>query len=267
MLLGPVDGSEGEWRALARPARRLRTGAVVDLPGGIAAVVVGEEPDGVRRVRLRAPEGDLNNDALREALTRAGRVPLPPYIREPLADPERYQTVYAREEGSVAAPTAGLHFTPGLLRLVRAYGVEVVPLVLHVGRGTFQPVEVEDVREHVMEEERFDIPEATARAVAAAHARGNRVIAVGTTATRALESAALGAGRVRPGPGATRLFIRPGFPFRVIHGLLTNFHLPRSTLLMLVSALMGRREALAVYREAVERGYRFYSFGDAMLIV
>src|SRR5690606_4986714 len=133
------------------------------------------------------------------------RVPLPPYIREPLTDPERYQTVYAREEGSVAAPTAGLHFTPDLLRRVRACGVDVVPLVLHVGRGTFQPVEVEDVREHVMEEERFDIPEGTARAVAAAHARGNRVIAVGTTATRALESAALGAGRVRPGPGTTRL--------------------------------------------------------------
>src|SRR5690606_9307268 len=155
LLLGPVDGALGEWRALARPARRLRTGALVDLPGSVVAEVVGEEPDGVRRVRLRVTDGDPEAGALQEALARAGGVPLPPSIPKPLAHPERYQTVYAREEGSVAAPTAGLHFTPGLLRLIRAYGVEVAPLVLHVGRGTFQPVEVEDVREHAMEEERF----------------------------------------------------------------------------------------------------------------
>lgn len=261
LLLESRPSPEGVWRALARPARRLRAGAVIHFAAGLVAEVVGEEAAGVRRVRFQSQR------PLSEALEEAGQVPLPPYIRVPLHDPERYQTVYARERGSVAAPTAGLHFTPGLLQALRCYGVEVVPLILHVGRGTFQPVETEDVRQHRMEEETYQIPVRTAQAIAAARARGRRVVAVGTTVARALESAAVGPGQVQPGEGRTALFITPGFRFRVLQGLVTNFHLPKSTLLMLVSAFLGRRRTLALYEEAVRKGYRFYSFGDAMLIL
>lgn len=261
LLLRPEGREERIWRVLARPARRMRSGQWVVFSPELEGEVLAEEAEGIRIVRLhsRLP--------LREALQRCGRVPLPPYIRRPLAEPERYQTVYARQEGSVAAPTAGLHFTPGLLQALRLRGIQVASLTLHVGLGTFRPVEVEQVDQHRMDSEFFQIPEATAAAIAHARSRGGRVVAVGTTVTRALESAAAGPGRVRAGEGWTSLFIRPGFSFQVVQGLLTNFHLPRSTLLMLVSAFLGRRRTLELYREAVRRRYRFYSFGDAMLIL
>jgi S-adenosylmethionine:tRNA ribosyltransferase-isomerase len=266
------------WEAMVRPGRRLRPGAVVDVvpgfrvriedplraePGG-ARPGAGRQPVALRRVRLLL-------DALEPAaaLERHGHVPLPPYIRradEP-SDRKRYQTVYAREPGSVAAPTAGLHFTPELLARLAERGIERAELVLHVGPGTFRPVEVQDVREHRVDPERFTIPEETAEAVDRARAEGRRVVAVGTTATRALESALDDAGRMRAGESETDLVIVPGFPFRVAGALVTNFHLPRSSLLLLVSAFAGRERVLAAYAEAVRLRYRFYSYGDAMLVV
>jgi S-adenosylmethionine:tRNA ribosyltransferase-isomerase len=202
------------------------------------------------------------------AVERHGHVPLPPYIHRPdrPSDRERYQTVYARETGSVAAPTAGLHFTPDLLERLRARGVERAELVLHVGPGTFRPVAARDVREHRVDPERFTIPEEAAAAVDHARAEGRRIVAVGTTATRALESAVDDAGRIRPGDGETELVIVSGFRFRATDALVTNFHLPRSSLLLLVSAFAGRGRVLAAYAEAVRLRYRFYSYGDAMLV-
>jgi S-adenosylmethionine:tRNA ribosyltransferase-isomerase len=255
------------WEAMVRPGRRLRPGAVVDVAPGLRVRVEEPAPAGaaspLRRVRLLLD--GLDADA---ALERHGHVPLPPYIRRPdePADRERYQTVYARERGSVAAPTAGLHFTRELLERLRARGVELADLVLHVGPGTFRPVEVDDVRAHRVDPERFTIPAETVAAVERARAEGRRVVAVGTTVTRALESALDAAGRLRPGEGETDLVIVPGFPFRVVHTLVTNFHLPRSSLLLLVSAFAGRERVLAAYAEAVRERYRFYSYGDAMLV-
>jgi S-adenosylmethionine:tRNA ribosyltransferase-isomerase len=204
-------------------------------------------------------------------LDRLGHVPLPPYIKRPddPADRERYQTVYARQPGAIAAPTAGLHLTEELLDAVRARGAAVAAITLHVGIGTFKPVTAELVHEHRMERERYEIPAAAAEAVFRTRRAGGRVVAVGTTVVRALEGAAdaagLDDGTVPAGAGATELYITPGFPFRVVDALLTNFHLPRSTLLMLVAAFAGRERVLAAYREAIEGGYRFYSYGDAML--
>jgi S-adenosylmethionine:tRNA ribosyltransferase-isomerase len=209
--------------------------------------------------------GDGDFDA---ALDRVGHVPLPPYIRRAdlPADRSAYQTVYAAVRGAVAAPTAGLHFTPGLLSRLRAKGVVIVPITLHVGYGTFAPVRVEDIREHRMHAERFTLPAATAAAVNAVRDRGKRVVAVGTTAVRTLEFAADEAGSVGAGGGYCDLFIYPGFRFKVVEAMITNFHLPQSTLLMLVSAFAGRENILNAYREAVRQRYRFYSYGDAMLI-
>jgi len=234
-------------------------GPGVRAPSPVADVA----PSALRRVRLVFDE--LSEEA---ALERHGHVPLPPYIRraDALSDRARYQTVYAREGGSVAAPTAGLHFTRALLERLEERGIERVELVLHVGPGTFRPVEVEDVRAHRVLPERYDIPEATAGAVDRARAEGRRVIAVGTTATRALESALGPEGRLRAGEGETSLVIVPGFPFRAVDGLVTNFHLPRSSLLLLVGAFGGRERVLQAYAEAVRQGYRFYSYGDAMLL-
>lgn len=233
------------------------------------------EPAGVSlRVAAVAARGGIAAiDApspVRALLDASGRIPLPPYIRRDggaahALDAERYQTVYARAEGAVAAPTAGLHFTGGLLAALEGQGVEVVRLTLHVGPGTFRPVKTDDVRLHDVGEERFDVPGATADAVNLAIGEGRRVVAVGTTAVRALETAGA-SGRVEPGEGATRLLIVPGFRFRAVSAMVTNFHLPGSSLLLLVSALAGRRRVLAAYREAVRTGYRFYSYGDAMLI-
>ena len=254
------------WEALARPARRCGRGARIALGGGAAhAVVAGEDADGVRVVTFESPW------PVRELLERHGLPPLPPYIARHAApspaDRERYQTVYARAEGSVAAPTAGLHFTPGVLDRIRARGVEVHPLTLHVGPGTFRPVKSPSIEAHRMEGEAVSIPAGTAVAVNRARAAGRRVLAVGTTTTRSLEWAAGPDGVVAPGSGCADLFIHPPYAFRVVDALLTNFHLPRSTLLMLVAALGGRELVLAAYRHAVAAGYRFYSYGDAMLVV
>ncbi|EKP93960.1 tRNA preQ1(34) S-adenosylmethionine ribosyltransferase-isomerase QueA [Thermaerobacter subterraneus] len=263
LLLQPLDG--GRWLALARPGRRVRPGTeVVCGEERPLRVYVEEARDsGERVIRLEPPPGETVD----ETLHRLGRVPLPPYIRAELEDPERYQTVYAREEGSVAAPTAGLHFTPELLKRLQDQGVRIAYLTLHVGVGTFRPVTAERVEEHQMHAEFYRVEPAAAEAINAARAAGGRVIAVGTTVTRTLETVAAAGGTVRPGSGWTDLFIYPGYRFKAIDGLITNFHLPRSTLIMLVAALLGKEQTLAAYREAVARRYRFFSFGDAMLIL
>jgi S-adenosylmethionine:tRNA ribosyltransferase-isomerase len=262
LLIRRVAGDE--WEALVRPGRRLRPGDRVEIAPGAAVGIESEAegPDGRRRVRLLFEGGA-------DALEGLGHVPLPPYIRRPdrPEDRERYQTTYAREPGSVAAPTAGLHFTPGLLGELRSRGIDVAELVLHVGPGTFKPVTVDDVAQHTVAPEPFVLPAETAEAIASARARGGRVVSVGTTTTRVLESAACGEGRVRGGAGDTHLVIVPGFSFRVVDALITNFHLPRSSLLLLVSAFAGRERVLSAYASALASGYRFYSYGDAMLIL
>jgi S-adenosylmethionine:tRNA ribosyltransferase-isomerase len=259
--------TEQVWEALMHPGQKLKPGARVTFDGPI--VVHGEVLErhffGRRLIRLWTDDGS----PLDEAVDAIGHVPLPPYIKrdDSVLDRDRYQTVFARERGSVAAPTAGLHFSTDLVDAIEARGVEIVRLTLHVGYGTFQPVRVERVEEHTIEQERYDVSEAAAAAVNRALDEDRRIIAVGTTSTRTLEAAArAGRGRLLPGAGATDLFMYPGFEFRVIKGLLTNFHLPQSSLLMLVSAFAGRERVLAAYREAVAARYRFYSYGDAMLI-
>jgi S-adenosylmethionine:tRNA ribosyltransferase-isomerase len=221
--------------------------------------VIDKQDDGRHTIELDAE--------IEPRLAALGHVPLPPYIAraDRADDTERYQTVWAREPGAIAAPTAGLHFSVELLAALRAAGIERAAVTLHVGIGTFKPVTAELVHEHRMEPERYEIPAATAEAIARTRARGGRIVAVGTTVVRTLESAAAADGEVRAASGRTGLFITPGFRFRVVDLLLTNFHLPRSTLLMLVSAFAGRERVLAAYREAIARGYRFYSYGDAML--
>ncbi|WP_117237014.1 tRNA preQ1(34) S-adenosylmethionine ribosyltransferase-isomerase QueA [Thermus sediminis] len=259
------EKAPGLWEALLGPARRAPVGTELlflspkDLEPvpGLKAEVVGVEEDGVRLLRF---QGDLLAH-----LEEVGEVPLPPYIKAQIPL-ERYQTVYAKRPGSVAAPTAGLHFTPELLARLRGMGVELHFLTLHVGPGTFRPVKG-DPEGHEMHPEPYEIPEATALAVNRARGEGRRVVAVGTTVVRALESAYREGEGVVPGEGETRLFIRPPYAFRVIDGLFTNFHLPRSTLLMLVAAFLGRERTLEAYRLAVAEGYRFYSLGDAMLIL
>lgn len=261
LLLTP-HADVGCWTALVRPGSKLKVGRTVSIAPELEIEVVDVRTSGERVVRLRT---DLDLD---EAIDRFGHIPLPPYIEradEPV-DSERYQTVYAAERGSVAAPTAGLHFTESLLDEIRGSGVTVAPVTLHVGVGTFRPMEVDDPAHHDMHAERYSVPQATVDAVQAAKAKGGRVWAVGTTAVRTLESATDADGTLLPGSGETRLFIRPGFDFRVVDGLVTNFHLPRSTLLMLVSALRGYAPVMAAYREAVAEGYRFYSYGDAMVL-
>lgn len=253
----------GERQALALLGgrRKPKPGSALALEGG-AVLRVGERRSVFWELSYEGP------GSLLECLERFGAVPLPPYLgREADArDRERYQTIFAREPGAVAAPTAGLHFDQALLRALREHGVEQATLTLHVGAGTFLPVREEDPTRHRMHSERYRIPPALVEAVERCRARQGRVVAVGTTVVRALESAALD-GRLRPGEGDTDLFIAPGFAFRVVDALFTNFHLPRSTLLMLVSAFAGRERVLAAYRHAVHARYRFYSYGDAMLIV
>lgn len=256
------------WECLARPASHLKPGKTVTFGDGELVATI-EEKSGGGRVTARlvaAGEGTVLDRV--EAL---GETPLPPYIERPdgpdAADRDRYQTVYAKETGAVAAPTAGLHFTPALFEALAERGVEVCDLVLHVGPGTFRPLKSDRISEHRMDAEPYSIPEETAAAVTAAKREGRRVVAVGTTVTRALEAAADEDGSVPAGSGETALFIRPPYRFRVVDGLVTNFHLPRSTLLMLVSALAGRERVLGAYREAVGNGYRFYSYGDAMLLL
>ena len=260
LLIHPAAGDR--WVAIGKPGSALRPGKRVQIgpEAWIESVALLEE--GFREVRF---VGITADDAMRQA----GRLPLPPYIaRAPgPADETRYQTVYAEREGSVAAPTAGLHFTPALLERLAAGGVEIARIDLEVGPGTFKPVEVEDPAAHPMHRVRFEIPGATAEAVERLRARGGRLWAVGTTVVRALESAATEAGGVRAGMGETSLLITPGYRFRVVDRLLTNFHLPRSTLLMLVAAFGGYDLVLAAYRHAVAARYRFYSYGDAMVLL
>jgi S-adenosylmethionine:tRNA ribosyltransferase-isomerase len=257
------------WSALMHPGQKLKPGAVVRFEGDagvLMAEVLERRFHGRRTVRLWSESGG-DPDALVDAL---GHVPLPPYIKRPdtPADRERYQTIFATARGSVAAPTAGLHFTPDLVARLAARGVARAEVTLHVGYGTFKPVRAEDVESHVVDPEEYGIDPATASAVNAALAGDRRVVAVGTTTTRALEDAALhGGGTLRPGRAAASLFIFPGFRFQVVRALLTNFHLPRSSLLMLVCAFAGRDFVLSAYRQAVARRYRFYSYGDAMLIL
>jgi S-adenosylmethionine:tRNA ribosyltransferase-isomerase len=257
--------SDELWDALLRPGRRLRAGDIVEVSSDLAvAVEPGTASDGTRRVRLLAPGHDP-----KAALERHGHIPLPPYIRrdDRAADRERYQTVYARESGSVAAPTAGLHFTPRVFAELDARGIGRAEIVLHVGPGTFRPVQVDDVRAHTVDPEPWVIPEETAAAIERTRARGGRIIAAGTTTTRVLESRAAETGCVTAGAGETSLVIVPGHRFRAVDALLTNFHLPRSSLLLLVSAFAGRERVLAAYADAIARGYRFYSYGDAMLVI
>jgi S-adenosylmethionine:tRNA ribosyltransferase-isomerase len=257
------------WEALMHPGQKLHPGARVVFTGAghvLRGEVVAQHFHGRRTIRLWSDGGE-DVDAVVDAI---GHVPLPPYIHRPdeERDRERYQTVYAKSRGSVAAPTAGLHLTERLLGELRQREVERADITLHVGYGTFQPVRVDQVEDHRVEPEWFEIDETAASAIDAALQSGRRVVAVGTTTTRALESAGQsGDGRVLAGAGMTSAFIHPGFRFRVVGGLLTNFHLPRSSLLMLVCAFAGREPVLAAYREAVARGYRFYSYGDAMLII
>ena len=251
------------WEVLVRPGRRARPGTVLLFGGGLLRGTVLESTEvGGRVIRFECRE------PFDQVLERVGRMPLPPYIRKYPADPRRYQTVYAEKEGSVAAPTAGLHFTGDLLDRIKAAGVKVATVLLHVGLGTFRPVSSETVEEHRMHQEFYQITPETAAVIndAARDPRG-RVIAVGTTTVRCLESGAEGPGLVRAGSGQTDIFIYPGYEFKVVEGLVTNFHLPRSTLIMMVSAFAGRERILRAYREAVEREYRFFSFGDAMLII
>jgi S-adenosylmethionine:tRNA ribosyltransferase-isomerase len=242
----------------------LRVGQTALFGEGDEALVgtaVAVEPDGLRIIQF-----DRSGDALHDAIWRIGEMPTPPYVHEHLGDPDRYQTVYARAEGSVAAPTAGLHFTPALLDELRERGHALEFVTLHVGLGTFQPVKVESIAEHRMHFERCEVSPEVAARLTAAKRTGRRIVAVGTTAARTLESAADESGEIRPFAASTGIFIYPGYRFKAVGALVTNFHLPRSTLLMLVSALAGRDRILAAYAEAVREGYRFFSFGDAMLI-
>jgi S-adenosylmethionine:tRNA ribosyltransferase-isomerase len=259
----------GVWEALIRPGRRVKPGTeLVFGSGELTAVVRSTTAAGGRKVEFQWREGTFE-----EHLKRLGRVPLPPYIHTDLPEPERYQTVYSREPGSAAAPTAGLHFTPELLERLEEAGIGVVYVTLHVGLGTFRPVQAADVEEHIMHVESYAIGGEAAAAVNRTRDAGGRVIAVGTTAARVLETrVAIGGNeaptpRIEAGDGETGIFIYPGYRFRAIDGLITNFHLPKSTLLMLVAALAGRERVLAAYREAIRLRYRFFSFGDAMLVI
>ena len=259
LLLRRAEGDR--WECLAKPARRARPGQEYRVGDGLRVRVLGDTgAEGGKLVEL------LYDGIFEEVLDRVGQTPLPPYITERLEDPERYQTVYARERGSAAAPTAGLHFTQALLDRLRAQGVRIVDVLLHVGLGTFRPVSAERVEDHHMHAEYCEVTAEAARAINEARAAGGRVVAVGTTSVRTLESAATPDGLVQPFAGQTSIFITPGYAFRAVDALITNFHLPESTLLMLVSAFAGREEMLRVYRHAVQQRYRFFSFGDAMLI-
>jgi len=264
--LAPRDG-RAVWRCMAGSSKPLRPGGRIRLGEGEAAL--GAEVVAVGDGGFLDVAFDEAADSLLERVERIGELPLPPYMRRDAdeTDRERYQTIYARVPGAVAAPTAGLHFTDDVFADLRARGVETARVTLHVGPGTFLPVRADDVDDHRMHAERYEVPRETADAVAATREKGGRVIAVGTTALRTLESAAAEDGVVRPGAGVSELFVKPGYSVRAVDGLLTNFHLPRSTLVMLVAALAGRERLLAAYAEAVEREYRFYSYGDAMLVL
>ena len=261
LLLLTPHGND-TWEVLAGPGRRAKPGNTISFGGGILTAKILEVlEDGNRLVKF-SYEGNFY-----ETLDRIGQMPLPPYIKKRLEDGERYQTVYSRELGSAAAPTAGLHFTPELMEEIRQMGVEVAFVTLHVGLGTFRPVKEDEVENHKMHSEHYALPQETADVINRTRERGGRVIAVGTTSCRTLESVGLTDGIVKPADGWTEIFIYPGYKFQVLDGLITNFHLPESTLIMLVSALAGYDHTMHAYEHAVEERYRFFSFGDAMAIM
>lgn len=261
LLMRPLDGER--WQALLRPARRLPEGTPIHIEtepsvGSLTVVVEARLEDGTRCVRV------LADQPLESILPKVGRVPLPPYIRRDLPDPERYQTVLARQPGSAAAPTAGLHFTPQLLETLRQQGVQIATITLHISLDTFRPLKSESIEEHKMHGEWYSI---SPEAAAVINSTSGRIVAVGTTSVRTLESAAVGKRRVQAQTAETRLYITPGYQFQVVEGLITNFHMRRTTMLVLVSAFAGRECVLRAYHEAVQHRYRFLSFGDAMLIL
>ena len=260
LLLTPHGGDT--WEALAGPGRRAKPGDTLTFGEGLLTAEVLDVLEGGNRLVKFSYEGNFYH-----VLERIGQMPLPPYITEKLENGERYQTVYSREVGSAAAPTAGLHFTPELLEKIKAKGVDIAYVTLHVGLGTFRPVKEDNIENHTMHAEHYELSAETAAVINRARERGGRVIAVGTTSCRTLESVGLTNGRVEPADGWTSIFIYPGYQFQVLDGLITNFHLPESTLIMLVSAFAGYEHTMAAYRHAVEGKYRFFSFGDAMLII
>ncbi len=254
--------NSGNWAAMVKPGRKLKPGVKVTLAYGVEARIEDYVQKDLRAVSFSAPV------PFEEMLPRLGKVPLPPYIKEEIDDPDQYQTIYAVKEGSAAAPTAGFHFTERVFRALEKKGVEITFITLHIGPGTFQPVKTEDIRDHVMHSEYYSIDQKAANQLKQARGEGRRIIAVGTTVCRVLETAGADHKAFKgKSEGWTDLYIYPGYEFKVVDSLLTNFHLPRSTLLMLVSALAGHEQVMAAYREAVEKGYRFYSFGDCMLII
>lgn len=262
LLLRQLSGSD--WECLAGPGKRACRGDVLEFGDGVLRAEIAEvRPDGNRVARFIPGEGAAN---VYDALHIAGTVPLPPYITEKLDDPERYQTVYSKTEGSAAAPTAGLHFTPELLDNIKRRGTAIAPVLLHVGLGTFRPVKESNIADHEMHSEHIEITPESAALINERRAAGGRVIAVGTTSCRTLESAADENGVLHPTCDDTGIFIYPGYRFKITDALITNFHLPKSTLLMLVSAFAGREQTLGYYKEAVRLNYRFFSFGDAMFI-
>ncbi len=259
LLLRRLEGDE--WECLCKPSKRAKPGTTYILTDELTATVLGDtEINGGKRIRLNY------QGIFEEVLDRAGQMPLPPYITERLADKERYQTVYAKESGSAAAPTAGLHFTDELLEQIRQKGVTIVDILLHVGLGTFRPVSEENIEDHPMHSEYYEVTQEAADTINRVRQAGGRIVCVGTTSTRTLETVTDENGIVHPGSGETSIFITPGYHFKAVDALITNFHLPESTLLMLVSALSSREEMLAVYQHAIEQRYRFFSFGDAMFI-
>jgi len=259
LLLKRIDAAC--WHVIMRPGKKLKVGASVKFSDNLNAEILKKLEDGVTLVRFNY------NGVFEEILDKLGIMPLPPYIKEKLEEKERYNTVYAKENGSSAAPTAGLHFTDELIEKVKAKGIKILPVTLHVGLGTFRPVKEDDIKDHIMHEESYSISKETAKAINEAKASGGKIVAVGTTSVRTLESSVNEKGEVIAYDGETDIFIYPGYEFKIVDKLITNFHLPESTLLMLISALMGRKNALKAYKEAVEKKYRFFSFGDAMFII
>ena len=263
LLLRMLDG--GEWETLVRPGKRAKVGATFDF-GGILKATVTDVVEGGNRV-VRFDYDTEKYKTVYEVLDAIGNMPLPPYITKKLENKSDYQTVYAKEEGSAAAPTAGLHFTDELLERIRAKGVGYGEVTLHVGLGTFRPVKVDKIEEHLMHGEYFHITDEVAKEINERRAKGGRIIAVGTTSCRVLESVSTPDGKVHAIDGETSIFIYPGYKFKAVEALITNFHLPESTLIMLVSALAGKEYVMGAYKEAVKERYRFFSFGDAMLVV
>ena len=259
LLLKQLDGDN--WECLTRPAKSLKVGARVDFgEGKLVAEVLEEKEEGIRIVKMHY------NGIFLEVLDQLGKMPLPPYIAKQLCSNDRYQTIYAKFEGSAAAPTAGFHFTPELFENIKQKGVEVIDVTLHIGLGTFRPVKVQDTKDHVMHSEVYEISEESADRLNKAKVNGQRIIAIGTTSVRTLEANYSKYGMFKPTKEATSIFIEPGYQYKVVNALITNFHLPKSTLIMLVSAFMDREFTLEIYKHAVEEKYRFFSFGDSMFI-